>query len=227
MDADAICCRQSRTHSRHHQSRVPPERARIRAGQSRLRGDRHRDRVQDLELHGDAEHAAAGACGIAARRIAGTAAAATARGDPDRRPQMSGHHRLRGRGKNGRRATPRAACRTRQDAAVRRCGEYSVHQRHHGLAEGRDADASQHPQQRLFRRPCDAADGEGPHLHSRAALSLLWHGDGQSRCRHARRDHGLSRRGFRSAGDAADHRARKMHRALRRADHVHRRTRSR
>ena len=33
-----------------------------------------------------------------------------------------------------------------------------------------------------------------PHLHSRAALSLLRHGDGQSRCRHARRDHGLSRR---------------------------------
>ena len=29
-----------------------------------------------------------------------------------------------------------------------------------------------------------------------AALSLLWHGDGQSRRRHARRDHGLSRRGF-------------------------------
>ena len=50
---------------------VPPERTRIRAGQSRLRGDRHRDRVQDLQLHGDAEHAAAGACGIAAGRIAG------------------------------------------------------------------------------------------------------------------------------------------------------------
>ena len=124
------------------------------------------------------------------------AAAATARGDPDRRPQMSRHHRLRGRDENGRRAAPRAACRTRQDAAVRRCGQYPVHQRHHGLAEGRDADASQHPQQRLFRRPRDAPDRTGPHLHSRAALSLLWHGDGQSRLRHARRDHGLSRRRF-------------------------------
>ena len=113
-----------------------------------------------------------------------------------------------------------------QDAAVRRCGQHSIHQRHHGLAEGRDADASQHPQQRLFRRPRDAADRAGPHLHSRAALSLLRHGDGQSRFRHARRDHGLSRRRFRSAGDAADDRAGKMHRALRRADHVHRRTRS-
>ena len=196
MDADAIRRRQGGAHSRHHQSRLPFERTRIRAGKSRLRGDRHRDRLQDLQLHGDAEHAAAGACGIAAGRIAGAAVAATARGDPDRRPQMSGHHRLRGRGKNGRRAAPRAACRARQDAAVRRCGQYSIHQRHHGLAEGRDADASQHPQQRLFRRPRDAADGKGPHLHSRAALSLLWHGDGQSRLRHARRDHGLSRRRF-------------------------------
>ena len=36
----------------------------------------------------------------------------------------------------------------------------------------------------------------GPHLHSGAALSLLRHGDGQSRLRHARRHDGLSRRGF-------------------------------
>ena len=117
MDADAICCRQSRTHSRHHQSRLPPERTRIRAGQSRLRGDRHRDGLQDFQLHGDAEHAAAGACGIETRRTAGGTAAATARGDPDRRPQMSGHPRLRGRHKNGRRAAPRAAGGTRS----RRC----------------------------------------------------------------------------------------------------------
>ena len=36
------------------------QRTRIRAGKGRLRRDRHRDRVQDLQLHGDAEHAAAG-----------------------------------------------------------------------------------------------------------------------------------------------------------------------
>ena len=193
MDADAIRRRQSRAHSRHHKSRLPFERTRIRIGKSRLRGDRHRDRLQDLQLHGDAEHAAAGACGIAAWRTAGAAVAATARGDPDRRPQMSRHHRVRGRDQNGRRAAPRTARRTGQDPAVRRCGQHSIHQRHHGLAEGRDADASQHPQQRLFRRPRDAPDRAGPHLHSRAALPLLWHGDGQSRFRHARRDHGLSR----------------------------------
>ncbi len=32
-----------------------------------------------------------------------------------------------------------------------------------------------------LRRPRDAPDRAGPHLHSGAALSLLWHGDGQSR----------------------------------------------
>ncbi len=38
-----------------------------------------------------------------------------------------------------------------------------------------------------------AADRRGPHLHSGAALSLLRHGDGQSRLHHARRGDGLSR----------------------------------
>ena len=161
-----------------------------------------------------------------AGRIARGAAAATARGDPDRRADIARHDRVRGRDAHGRRAAPRAACRTRQDAAVRRCRQYPVHQRHHGLAQGRDADASQHPQQRLFRRPRDAPDRAGPHLHSGAALSLLRHGDGQPRLRHARRHHGLSRRRLRSAGDAANHRAGEMHGALRRADDVHRRTRS-
>ena len=226
MDADAICRRQGRAHSRHHQSRLSPERTRIRAGQSRLRRDRHRDRVQDLQLHGDAEHADAGACESAAGRSARGAAAATARGDPGRRPGLSRHDRVRRSRADGRRAPPRRARGAGQDPAIRRPRQYPVHQRHHGIAQGRHADASQHPQQRLFRRPRDAPDRDRPHLHSGAALSLLRHGDGQSRRRHLGRGHGLSRRGFRSAGDVADHRAGKMHDALRRADHVHRRTRS-
>ena len=64
-----------------------------------------------------------------------------------------------------------------------------------------------------------------PAVHPRAALSLLRHGDGQSRLPDARRDHGLSRRGVRSAGDAAGRRRGALHGALRRADHVHRRAR--
>ena len=52
-------------------------------------------------------------------------------------------------------------------------------------------------------------DRAGPHLHSGAALSLLRHGDGQPRLRDARRDDGLSRRGLRSARDAARRSSRK------------------
>ena len=48
------------------------------------------------------------------------------------------------------------------------------------------------------------ADRDGPALHPGAALSLLRHGDGQSRGCDPRRDHGLSGRGLRSAGDAGD-----------------------
>ncbi len=39
-------------------------------------------------------------------------------------------------------------------------------------------------------------DRAGSHLHPGAALSLLRHGDGQPRLGHARRHHGLSRRGL-------------------------------
>ena len=41
-----------------------------------------------------------------ARRTACGAVAATARGDPDRRPGLPGHHPVRGRGGDGRRAPP-------------------------------------------------------------------------------------------------------------------------
>ena len=161
----------------------------------------------------------------AAGRSARRAAAATARVIQIGGPAAPGTIAVRGGRAHGRRAPSRCARGARRDPAVRRCRQHPVHQRHHRIAQGRHADASQHPQQRLFRRPRDAPDRAGPHLHSGAALSLLRHGDGQSRRRHLGRRHGLSRRGFRSAGDAADHRAGKMHDAVRRADHVHRRTR--
>ena len=111
-------------------------------------------------------------------------------------PACSRHDSVRGGGRHGRRAPPRRTRRARQDAAVRRCRQYPVHQRHHGIAQGRHADAPQYPQQRLFRRPRDAPDRGRPDLHPGAALSLFWHGDGQSRRRHLRRGDGLSRRGL-------------------------------
>ena len=55
-------------------------------------------------------------------------------------------------------APSRGAGGTGKNPAVRRCRQHPVHQRHHRFTQGRHADASQHPQQRLFRRPRDAPD---------------------------------------------------------------------
>ena len=107
-------------------------------------------------------------------------------------------------------------------AAVRRADQHPVHLRHHRRAQGGDADASQHPQQRLVRRRGDAADRAGPGLHSGAAVPLLRHGDGRARLPDARQRHGVSGRGVRSAGDAGDRGGGALHRAVRRADDVHR-----
>ena len=112
------------------------------------------------------------------------------------------------------------------DAAIRRSDQHPVHQRHHRHAQGRDAHPPQHPQQRLFHRRGAAADRSGPRLHSGAALSLLRHGARQPRLHHPRRGDGLSVGRFRSAGEPRSRRGRALHRALRRADHVHRRARA-
>ena len=66
------------------------------------------------------------------------------------------------------------------DPAVRRSDQHPVHQRHHGLPEGRHAHAPQHPQQRLLRRPRHGAAQGRPPVHPGAALPLLRHGHGQS-----------------------------------------------
>ena len=54
-----------------------------------------------------------------------------------------------------------------------------------GPAEGRDAVSSQHRQQRLLRRAAHDVHRERPPVHSRAAVSLLRHGDGRARLRDA------------------------------------------
>ena len=53
------------------------------------------------------------------------------------------------RARHGRRAPSRGARRAGAEAAIRRSDQHPVHQRHHRRAQGRDADPSQHPQQRL------------------------------------------------------------------------------
>jgi len=90
-----------------------------------------------------------------------------------------------------------------ENAAIRRPHQHPIHQRHDGCAQRRDADPSQYSQQRLFHRRGDAADRRRPPLHSRALLSLLRHGAGQSCLRHAWRLHGVALRGVRAARRAA------------------------
>ncbi len=197
MDADPVRRRQGRLDPGDDQSRLPAQRAGIRAEEGRLRGDRHGDGVQDQQLHGDAQHFAAGAGGgLKVRTVAGGAVAGLADGDPDRRPGSTGHDPFRGGRAHGRSGASRAAGHARCCASIRRSRQHPVHQRHHRLTQGRHADPPQHPQQRLFHGTRDASDRTGSHLHSGAALSLLRHGDGQPCFRHARHHHGLSRRGL-------------------------------
>ena len=53
----------------------------------------------------------------------------------------------------GERVTRRGAERAPGRDPVRRPDQHPVHERHHGLPQGRDAQPPQHPQQRLLRRP--------------------------------------------------------------------------
>ena len=92
---------------------------------------------------------------------------------------------LRRRARHGRRTPSRRARRACRQAAIRRSDQHPVHQRHHRRAQGRDAHAPQHPQQRLLHRRGDAAHRSRPRLHSGAALSLLRHGARQPRLHHA------------------------------------------
>ena len=151
-------------------------------------------------------------------------AAGAARRDPDRRQPRARHGPVRQRLCHGRGTAARAAAGAGEDAAIRRADQHPVHLRHHGPAEGRHADAPQHPEQRLLPRRGDALHRAGQGVHPGAAVSLLRHGDGQPGLHDARRGDGVSRRGVRSAGDAADGGRGALHVAVRRADHVHRRT---
>ena len=89
------------------------------------------------------------------------------------------------------------------DVPVRRRDQHPVHERHHGLPQGRHAQPPQHPQQRLLRGRGLPLHRGRPRLHPGALLPLLRHGHGQPRLHHARRLHGDPGGRVRAGGDAA------------------------
>ena len=110
----------------------------------------HRDRVQDQRLYRHDQHAGAGAARRASRATCDAAKLPTLRmviqiGGRPRPGMLAFDERLA----IGRRRRARAPGGTGRHAAVRRPDQHPVHLGHHRRAEGRDADAPQHPQQRL------------------------------------------------------------------------------
>ena len=131
MDADAIRRRQGRTHSGHHQSRLPPERARIRPSAVGCAAIVTATAFKTSQLHGNAEYAAAGTrqgrSGQAARgttcrqlraviQIGGPACPGTIPFEEVSTDPGGPRHR------------EAAGC-AGQDAAVRRCRQHPVYQR--------------------------------------------------------------------------------------------------
>ncbi len=105
-----------------------------------------------------------------------------------------------------------------------RYGEHPVHVRHDRLPQGRDAHPSQPADQRVPRRRRPALHAERPHLHARCRCITASAASGHARLCRARRGDGRSRpRSFDAAGHARSDPGRALHRALRRADDVHRR----
>ena len=157
MAADPVRHRARRPDPRQHQPGLPPGRARIRAEQGRLQGAGHRrPRSRAATISACSTTLAPELATLGARASSRPRACRMLRTrDPDRRTRPAAPARSRFDDVRGarRRRRARSAARARGRAAVRRRDQHPVHQRHHRLAERRDADAPQHPQQRLLRRP--------------------------------------------------------------------------
>ena len=127
-----------------------------------------------------------------------------------------------GAGRRGRRPPRRRGRAADVHARGRRRDQHPVHERHHGLPQGRDAQPPQHPEQRLLHHRADQLHPRGPAVHPGALLPLLRDGDGQPRLHHPRRHDGDPGAGLRPGRDAAGGRRGALHRGVRRADDVHR-----
>ena len=177
-----------------HQPGLPHLRARVRAQQGGLQGAGHDDAAS--------RPATTSACCASWRRSWRRLPGALQRSalphstawiDDAGDARLPGMQRFSALLASGDRRRPARRRRSAADAAGRRPDQHPVHQRHHRLPQGRDADAPQHPQQRLLHRRVHEAHAGRPALHPGAALPLLRHGAGQPRLPHARRDHRLSR----------------------------------
>ncbi len=94
---------------------------------------------------------------------------------------------------------------------LRRPDQYPVHERHHGLSEGRRPEPPQRPEQRLHHRGGHALHREGPALHPGAVLPLLRHGPLEPGLHDPRLDHGPALAGLRRRDRAPDHPGRAVH----------------
>ncbi|CAD5378938.1 conserved hypothetical protein [Pseudomonas sp. OF001] len=225
MDHRPVRQRQGRRHPGQHQPRLPAQRAGVRAQTVRLPLADLRRHLQDLRLPLHARRAAARAGHQRHRRAAQPHAAGAARGDQPRRAAGRRHARLAAAAGAGRAGRPRAVAPVRRAAAVRRADQHPVHLRHHRLPQGRHPQPLQHPQQRLHGRREPRPHRAGPPGHPGAAVPLLRHGDGQHRLPDPRQHHDLPERRLRAAGRPAGGGRGTRHRAVRRADHVHRHAR--
>ena len=146
MGRDAIRDREGRADPGQYQPGLSPCRARIRAEQGRRCRHRHRDRVQDQRLCRHAERAGAGTGERGAGAAPGREAAASAQRDPDRRPAAPGMFAFDDVAAMGGDRERARLAELAEHAAIRRPDQHPVHLGHDRGAEGRDADAPQHPQ---------------------------------------------------------------------------------
>ncbi len=227
MGADPVRRRQGRADPGHHQPGLPPRRARIHAEQGRREGAGHRAGVQDQRLRRHDGDAGAGAAAARAGQLGAARLPALQRGDQDRR---------RAHGPAG-----CASTRSRPSAATpsARGSPRSAPRCSRRRRSTSSSPAAPPACPRARRSPTATSSttaifvGEAMRL-TRAATGIcipvpLYHCFGMVMgnlgCVTPRRGDGLSRRGLRAAGDAGGGRGRALHRALRRADHVHRRAR--
>ena len=224
MAARAVRHGAHRSDPRQHQPGVSQRGARICAEQGALPRAHHGALFEKQRLPRDSQRSRAGARPPRRRapaRIAPLAPSQT-RHCPWRRARPRARakvRRLRAPRRPGAQAAPsRIVGRTRP----RRSHQHPVHERHHRCAQGCNAVALQHRQQRALLRRRDGFHCERPVVHPGAPLPRVWHGARCAELRGERRDDGVPRREFRCRADDCRGGALPLHCAARRADDVHR-----